>query len=622
MRTAVVATAGHVDHGKSTLVRALTGTDPDRWEQEQRRGLTIDLGFAWTQVGDWQVSFVDVPGHERYIGNALAGLGPAPVVCFVVAADEGWNAQSADHRDAVAALGIARGLLVLTRADLAGPDELAATRTRVREEFSGTNLAGAPIVVTAAARGQGLTSVRTALASVLDRAPEPARPRASDDGLAGGVRLWIDRAFSITGAGTVVTGTLTAGTIAAGEDVTVHTASGRLRGSVRSIQTRGQERRAATGADRVALNLRGIAAGAVRRGDVLLSAGAAQPPQLAHAPPRAVSQVDVQRVWGELTGGQGRAYLGSTAVAVHVRPLAADLARVTFTCDLPILPGDRLALGASHARGVSAGARVLDINPLRFDRRGAARRRAGELAPLMRPAGTAGREPSTPNPAGPLITASGAISDDRLAELWIAPPQEAPGHRHRAGWWFTETTWSSWSTALTEALARERARDPLSPGLAAQAAANQLGLPTPALLPELAASAGLDLRDGLLTSGAGGDLGELEPAIEELERRLRAAPFAAPEADELADLGLGVRELAAAQRAGRLLRIAGGVVLLPDAPALAVRKLTELPGPFTVSQARAQLGTSRRVALPLLELLDRRGWTRRSGNTREIIRRP
>src|SRR5690625_439055 len=268
MRTAVVATAGHVDHGKSTLVRALTGTDPDRWSEEQRRGLTIDLGFAWTQVGDWQVSFVDVPGHERYIGNALAGLGPAPVVCFVVAADEGWNAQSADHRDAVAALGITRGVLVLTRADLASPAQLAATRARVREEFAGTPLARAPIAVTAATRGQGLTELRAALAGVLDREPGPAS--------GGGVRLWIDRAFSITGAGTVVTGTLTAGTIATGEEVAVHTAAGILRGSVRSLQTRGQERRAATGADRVALNLRGISAGEVRRGDVLLRAESAQ----------------------------------------------------------------------------------------------------------------------------------------------------------------------------------------------------------------------------------------------------------------------------------------------------------------------------------------------------------
>ena len=121
----MIATAGHVDHGKSTLIRALTGMEPDRWEEERRRGLTIDLGFAWTSLASGrQVAFVDVPGHQHFLGNTLAGLGPAPVVCFVVAADQGWQAQSSDHRDAVAALGIRHGLIVITRTDRA-PERVA-----------------------------------------------------------------------------------------------------------------------------------------------------------------------------------------------------------------------------------------------------------------------------------------------------------------------------------------------------------------------------------------------------------------------------------------------------------------------------------------------------------------
>ena len=137
----VVATAGHVDYGKSTLVRALTGMEPDRWEEERRRGLTIDLGYAWTTLPSGQdVAFVDVPGHERFLGNMLAGIGPAPVVCFVVAADEGWQAQSSDHRDAVAALGIEHGVVVLSRADRASgrriADVLARTRTRAGRDRS------------------------------------------------------------------------------------------------------------------------------------------------------------------------------------------------------------------------------------------------------------------------------------------------------------------------------------------------------------------------------------------------------------------------------------------------------------------------------------------------------
>src|SRR5580765_432847 len=164
----VVATAGHVDHGKSTLVRALTGMEPDRWAEEKRRGLTIDLGFAWTTLpaaGD--VAFVDVPGHQRFLGNMLAGLGPAPVVMFVVAADEGWRAQSSDHRDAVAALGIDRGLLVLTRADLATAAQLARTESQARAELAATGLRDAPVVSVSAVTGNGLDQLREALDHLL-----------------------------------------------------------------------------------------------------------------------------------------------------------------------------------------------------------------------------------------------------------------------------------------------------------------------------------------------------------------------------------------------------------------------------------------------------------------------
>ena len=207
----VVATAGHVDHGKSTLVRALTGMEPDRWAEERRRGLTIDLGFAWTTLPSGAtVAFVDVPGHERFLGNMLAGLGPAPVVCFVVAADEGWQAQSSDHRDAVAALGIQHGLLVITRADRA--DRTAATAALAQAR-------GTPRRHRAARRAGGRR--------VGGRRHRPGRaagrawticsagcPRPTADSR---VRLWVDRSFTITGAGTVVTGTLAAGTVGVGD---------------------------------------------------------------------------------------------------------------------------------------------------------------------------------------------------------------------------------------------------------------------------------------------------------------------------------------------------------------------------------------------------------------------
>ena len=203
----VVATAGHVDHGKSTLVRALTGTDPDRLEEERRRGLTIELGYAWTSwpgVGD--VAFVDVPGHERFLTTMLAGIGPVPAALLVVAADDPWMPQAAEHLAALDALGVAHGVVAVTRSDLADPGPAAA---RAAAEVGRTSLAGAPVVAVSGRTGAGLDDLRDALAGMLGALPQPD-PDAD-------VRLWVDRRFTVRGAGTVVTATLPAGTVRVGD---------------------------------------------------------------------------------------------------------------------------------------------------------------------------------------------------------------------------------------------------------------------------------------------------------------------------------------------------------------------------------------------------------------------
>ena len=199
----VIATAGHVDHGKSTLVRALTGMEPDRWAEERRRGLTIDLGFAWfTLPSGQQVAFVDVPGHERFVPNMLAGVGAVPAVLFTVAADEGWMPQSEEHLAAVDALGITHGLLAVTRSDLADP---AQARRQALGRLAATSLGEVEAVAVSARTGRGMPALRDALDRLAARLPQPD-PAAP-------VRLWVDRAFQIRGSGTVVTGTLPAGTI-------------------------------------------------------------------------------------------------------------------------------------------------------------------------------------------------------------------------------------------------------------------------------------------------------------------------------------------------------------------------------------------------------------------------
>lgn len=261
-----MATAGHVDHGKSTLIRALTGMEPDRWEEERRRGLTIDLGFAWTTLPSGrEVAFVDVPGHQRFLANTLAGLGPVAVVCFVVTADEGWQAQSSDHRDALAALGIRHGLIAITRADRA-PDRATAVLAQARDELAGTGLRDAPGVVVSAVEGTGLTELRATLDRVLEQLPAPETTAR--------VRLWVDRCFTITGAGTVVTGTLAAGTVARGDRLDVLGADQPQSVVIRGLQSRGEPYPALGPVARVALNLRGVAREVVHRGHALVTPGA------------------------------------------------------------------------------------------------------------------------------------------------------------------------------------------------------------------------------------------------------------------------------------------------------------------------------------------------------------
>src|SRR5918997_1877617 len=254
----VVATAGHVDHGKSTLVRALTGMEPDRFEEERRRGLTIELGYAWTTLngGEDTIAFVDVPGHERFFATMLAGLGPAPAVLFVVAADEGWRQQSSEHLAAVDALGLRHGLLVVTRSDLANP---AAATEEAQARIAESSLGAVPAVAVSGVTGAGLDALRTALGRLAAELPAPRTD--------GRVRLWVDRSFTIRGAGTVVTGTLGAGTLRVGD--TLHSGDRDVR--IRGLQSMGTSRDEVAAVARVAVNLRGVEVDEVGRGDALLT---------------------------------------------------------------------------------------------------------------------------------------------------------------------------------------------------------------------------------------------------------------------------------------------------------------------------------------------------------------
>ncbi|MEV4482114.1 selenocysteine-specific translation elongation factor [Micromonospora coxensis] len=584
----VVATAGHVDHGKSTLVRALTGMEPDRWAEERRRGMTIDLGFAWTALpsGD-TVAFVDVPGHERFVPNMLAGVGPVPAALMVVAADEGWMPQSAEHLAALDALGVSYGLLVVTRADLADP---AAAIAAAGAEIAATSLGQVEAVAVSARTGDGLPALRAALDRLVARLPAPA--------LDAPVRLWVDRSFTVRGSGTVVTGTLGGGRLCVGDQLALADTGELVR--VRGLHRLGEARDRVDAVARVAVNLRGVPKDRLTRGDALLTPGRFHRTDL----------VDVR-----LTGDPAAdlpatltLHVGAAAVPVRVRPLGVDTVRLRLARPLPLLVGDRALLRDPGRHHVAGGLTVLDVDPPPLTRRGAAAARAGVLAGLDGRPDLAGelRRRSLAR-AGELTRMGVTVTAEPVAGDWLADP----GHWRRLG------------VRLVEEVTRYAREHPLEPGAPVEVLRHRLDLPDRALVAALVRPP-LTLRAGRVACAPADTLPE---PVARAVRRVRAEfadhPFRAPEADRLAALGLGPREIGAAVRAGALLRLADTVVLPPGAADDAVRVLAGLPQPFTLSAARQALDTTRRVAVPLLELLDRRGATRRlPDDAREVVTPP
>ncbi len=577
----VIATAGHVDHGKSALLRALTGMEPDRWEEERRRGLTIDLGFVWTDADGGPIAFVDVPGHERFVGNMLAGVGPVPAILFVVAADEGWMPQSAEHLMALDALGVAHGVLAVTKTDLMEP-ELAADEAL--ERIRTTTLGEIPWVGVSARTGAGVPELRRALDELVARLPstDPTAP----------VRLWIDRSFTIRGAGLVVTGTLAAGTIRAGD--TLELARTEARFVVREIQGLNHHVDEVAGVARVALNLRGPGRVDIRRGDALMTAGSYRCTAIVDVRTSLCSPSDLPR---ELL-----VHVGAATVTGHVRPVGDDTARLTLADALPLRVGDRVVL--RHDRGIAGGAVLLDVDPPVLNRRGATRRRAGELDTYL-------GEPDGMSE----LRRRGIVRAGLLRAIGVEPPV-AP----LAGDWLVAPELATTLRERLATLVADRVNDASAAPLRVEDARKALDLPDVRLVPSLIAD-GFTIRNGAIVAAEAPDT--LAPvvrdALSKLESSVRGRGFIVPTDDELATLGLRTAEVAAAARAGRLVRLAPGVVLLPGTLDYAMSVLAGLSQPFTAGEAREALGTSRKVVVPLLEYLALHGRTRRDADGHHAV---
>lgn len=556
--------------------------EPDRWAEERRRGMTIDLGFAWTTIGDDVIAFVDVPGHERFVPNMLAGVGSVPAALVVVAADEGWMPQTQEHVAALDALGVRHGVLVISRCDLADPaDAMADARARLGRTTLG-DLDAVAVAVRRDGVTEGLGELRAALSALVRRLPAPdvsAQPR-----------LWIDRSFSVQGAGTVVTGTLATGALALHDTVVLASTGRELR--VRGLQALGKPVDRVAAVARVAVNLRGIEKDDVRRGDALIAPGS--------WPSSSVFDV---RLTGAIADGLAvelMVHVGSAALAARLRPLGTDTARLSLPVAIPVALGDRLLLRDPGQHQVVAGAQVLAVDPPPLNRRGAATARGRELAS------------SELFDAASVVRRRGIVRGQELRSAGVAAlPAPFTGD-----WLVDAAKAATLRDRLQELVSQHSQRFPLEPGPSVEAVRRALDLPDRALvaaLIETAAGSSLTVRDGRVVDVRREHA--LPPAVAgavaTIIARLASAPFDAPEAGELAELGLGPRELAAAERAGLLLRIAPGVVLAPEAEAQALQRLETLPQPFSVSEARQALATTRRVAVPLLEMLDRAHLTAR-----------
>lgn len=588
----VVATAGHVDHGKSALVRALTGMEPDRWAEERRRGMTIDLGFAWTALPDGDhLAFVDVPGHERLVSNMLAGVGPVPAVLLVVAADQGWQAQSDEHLAVLDALDVRHGLLAVSRSDLADEARAAAVRDDALARIAKSSLGSIDSVAVSSVTGAGLDDLRAALIRLTTSLPaaDPA-----DD-----VRLWIDRVFTVRGRGQVVTGTLAAGSLRVGDQL-CRPDGATMR--VRGLQTLKQDCDEVRAVARVALNVTGAGTKGLKRGDALF------------AEHRWLSTrtIDV-RLRGDRAGDLPRQltlHVGTAAVPVAVRPLGADTARLSLAGALPLRVDDRGLLRDPGRHRVAAGVSVLDVRPPLFTRRGAGDRRARELALV----------PDVPDAASELRR-RGLVLRSELEAMGVVPEGEPV-----FGEWLADRDhWRSLRQRLVEVVEAYATEHPMAPGLPAEAARRALGLAEPGLVGALARAANepvLRQREGrLYGSRVQATLPpRVHAAVEAIRADLSVAPFRAPESRRLAELGLTSKELSAAAAAGALIRIADGIVLLPGAEAAATRLLARLPQPFSTSEARQALDTTRRVVIPLLEHLDSRRLTTRLDDARRSVR--
>ena len=607
----ILGTAGHIDHGKSTLVTALTGIDPDRLAEEKRRGMTIDLGFAYMRLPSGrQIGIVDVPGHARFIRNMLAGAHGIDAVMLVVAADEGVMPQTREHLEIIDLLDVRHGLVALTKIDLADEVWRELVEGEVRDALATTTLAGVTIRSVSALTGEGLAELVSSLDSVFDG----VEPRAD----LGRPRLPIDRVFTMSGFGTVVTGTLVDGEIAVGDELQVLPGGASAR--VRGLQQHNEKVERAAPGNRVAANLIGVEKDLLQRGDVLARPGALGATRRVDARVRVLASAPRGlRHGAELQLHTGTVEVGCRAILLEgdtIEPGAQGWVQLYLERPIAAANDDRFILRIPSPSWTVAGGQIKDVAPRKHPRHDAAVRESLE----RRAAGDVLQEELRKYPRGVAVSAllrATTATDADVSRL---------DARRLGEWLFAQEAWSAIGERTARELAAYHGAHPLRQGMPREELRSKLGI-QPGLfnsvLRVLAEEGRVDERDGEVAAPTHevADQASGGPAARLLEL-LGAQPFAPPSlADATRTAGATAEIVRSLAQRGDLVRLSDDIAFTRDAyeqSVVAVRELIASAGSVSVAQLRDRLGASRRPMLALLEHLDAAKVTRRVGDARVL----
>lgn len=623
MKHVIAGTAGHIDHGKTALVRALTGIDTDRLEEEKRRGISIDLGFAHLELGpDLRLGFVDVPGHERFVKNMLAGAWGMDLVVLVVAADESIKPQTREHYDICRLLGIERGLVALTKIDLVEPDLVELVRLEVEEFVQGSFLEGAPVIPVSAVTGQGLEELKQALAAVAAATPEKDASRH--------FRLPVDRSFTLRGFGTVVTGTLISGSVAREDEIEAHPSGRRLR--VRGVQVHGEPVGRARAGQRTALNVAGAEPAEIPRGTVLTAPGLFRPVTLFDCRLQLLESARALKHRAPV-----HLHAGTAEIEAEVRllegpgrlePGCSAWARIVLREPALLLPGDRFIVRMFSPVVTIGGGVIVDVAPRRYRRGEQPSARLEVMAGGSVPQKLAllAGETRYGVGLGELVARTGLmpgeIEDAAPAAGLVVLPQTGP-------WLVRRNLLEEAAGRLSEALAAYHRANPLKTGMPREEA-RALVLPGAPLflLDAILERAPRVVAEGEILRLASHSVTlreEEQRALEIIEAAFQAGGWTPPPATEvLAKAGVeparGRALLEILLRKGTLARLADDLVFhagaLAELRALVAAHKGER---FDVARFKQWTGLSRKYAIPLLEYLDRERLTRREGDQRVIL---